>query len=142
METGRPSPASGGGDTAGIAWEIGVPNALADVDIADAELVIERVCRQGSESTTEPDQNATRGQAPPAPAGLDPEELVVAGEHFVVTRRADSPGTYDFAWTSHPTSYGLSATGATDWKPSRDELVEEIHGFLAGIDPETGYLRD
>jgi len=90
----------------------------------------------------EPDSDATPGQAPPAPAGDDAQELVVDGEHFTVTRRAESPGTYDFEWTSHPTGYGFSSSGTTDRHLSRTELAEEIRGFLAGIDPRTGYLRD
>jgi hypothetical protein len=45
----------------------------------------------------EPDENAMPGLAPAAAPGLDPLDLVVDGESFVVTRRADSPGTYDFA---------------------------------------------
>lgn len=59
-----------------------------------------------------PNENATPGLAPAAPRGLDPVELVVDGERFVVTRRAGSSDTYDFAWTSHPASYGFSI-GAT-----------------------------
>lgn len=59
-----------------------------------------------------PNENATPGLAPAAPRGLDPVELVVDGERFVVTQRAGSSDTYDFAWTSHPASYGFSI-GAT-----------------------------
>jgi hypothetical protein len=90
----------------------------------------------------EPAENALPGRAPNAPAGLDPVELVVDGQTFVVTRRADAPGTYEFAWTSHPASYGFSVGSNTDWEPDRAELAEEIRCFLAEIDPETGYLRD
>lgn len=90
----------------------------------------------------EPDANATPGLAPAPPPGLDPVELVIDGESFVVTRRADSPGTYDFDWTSHPASYGFASSGDGAWKPGRDELTEAIRSFLAEIDPETGYLAD
>ena len=39
---------------------------------------------------------ATPGLGPIAKPGLNPIELIVDGEAFVVTRRADSPGTFDF----------------------------------------------
>lgn len=90
----------------------------------------------------EPVENATPGLAPAAAPGLDPVELVVHGESFVVTRRADSPGTYDFDWTSHPASYGFGISASGEWRPDRDELTEHIRSFLAEIDPETGYLPD
>jgi hypothetical protein len=90
----------------------------------------------------QPNEDAVPGLAPTPAPGLDPLELVVDGEKFVVTRRAGSPGTYDFAWTSHPASYGFSMASNADWHPDRAELTEQIHSFLADIDPETGYLRD
>jgi hypothetical protein len=86
--------------------------------------------------------NALPGLAPTAAPGLDPVDLVVDGERFVVTRRAGSSGTYDSAWTSHPASYGFSIGSNADWQPDRAELAEQIRTFLADIDPETGYLRD
>jgi hypothetical protein len=79
--------------------------------------------------------------ADPAP-GFHPIELVVDGEKFLVTRRADSSGTYDFAWISHPASYGFSIGTNADWHPDRAELVKQIRSFLTDIDPKTGYLRD
>ena len=93
-------------------------------------------------SPAEPDENAMPGQAPMTAAGLDPVELVVDGESFVVTRRAGSCGTYDFDWTSHPASYGFTIGMNAKWTPDRAELTEEIRNFLAAIDPETGYLPD
>ena len=61
------------------------------------------------------DENATPGLAPAGKAGVDPVELVVDGETFVVTRRADSPRTFDFDWTSHPESYGFTVGMNFDW---------------------------
>jgi len=90
----------------------------------------------------QPNENATPGLAPAAAPGLDPVELIVDGEQFVVTRRAGSTGTYDFAWTSHPASYGFTIGSNADWHPDRAELAEQIHSFLADIDPKTGYLRE
>jgi len=90
----------------------------------------------------EPEENALPALAPAAPPGLDPVELVVDGEIFVVTRRADTPGTYDFDWISHPASYGFTVGSSSDWRPDHVELTEEIRTFLAQNDPESGYLRD
>jgi hypothetical protein len=90
----------------------------------------------------QPNENALPGLAPATAPGLDPVELIVDGETFVVTRRAGSSGTYDFAWTSHPASYGFTIGSNADWHPDRAELAEQIRSFLADIDPETGYLRD
>ena len=90
----------------------------------------------------QPNENAMPGLAPTAAPGLDPVELIVDGEQFVVTRRAGSTGTYDFAWTSHPASYGFTIGSNADWHPDRAELAEQIRSFLADIDPKTGYLRD
>jgi len=88
------------------------------------------------------DHDATAGVAPPEPAGTDPQELVIDGEHFTVTRRAGSPGTYDFDWTSHPIGYGFSVGGVADGSLGRVELEELIRDFLSEIDTATGYLRD
>jgi hypothetical protein len=90
----------------------------------------------------EPDENAMPGLAPAAAPGLDPVELVVDGESFVVTRRADSPGTYDFDWISHPASYGFTIGANFEWRPDQAELTGEIHHFLGDVDPKTGYLPD
>jgi hypothetical protein len=92
--------------------------------------------------SAKPNENATPGIARTPPPGLDPVELVVDGEKFVVTRRAGSSGTYDFAWTSHPASYGFTIGSNADWHPDRAELAEQIRSFLSEIDPKTGYLRD
>jgi hypothetical protein len=88
------------------------------------------------------DGSASPGLAPPAADGLDPVELVVDGERFLVTRRADAPGTYDFDWITHPAAYGFTVGGIADWRPDPPELFELIREFLFEIDPETGYLRD
>jgi hypothetical protein len=75
--------------------------------------------------------------------GLDPVELVVDGQRFVVTRRAEAAGTYDFDWVSHPaSSYGFTVGANLEWRPDRAEMIERIRSFLAEVDPETGYLAD
>lgn len=89
-----------------------------------------------------PDEHATPGLAPAAAPGLDPVELVIDGQRFVVTRRAESAGTYDFNWVNHPASYGFTIGASVEWRPDRSEMTEEIRSFLAEVDPETGYLPD
>jgi hypothetical protein len=89
-----------------------------------------------------PNENAVPGLAATAAPGLDPVELVVDEEKFMVTRRAGPSGTYDFAWTSHAASYGFSIGSDADWHPDRAELAEQIRSFLADLDPKTGYLRE
>jgi hypothetical protein len=39
-------------------------------------------------------------------------------------------------------SYGFTIGSNADWHPDRAELAEQIHSFLADIDPKTGYLRE
>ena len=98
--------------------------------------------RPAQPNEAKPNENAMPGLAPTATAGIDPVELIVDGEKFLVTRRAGSSGTYDFAWTSHPASYGFTIGSNADWHPDRAELAEQIRSFLAEIDPKTGYLRE
>lgn len=95
-----------------------------------------------SNSADDLDETARPSTAPAGEPGLDPVELVVDGETFVVTRRPDSPRTIDFAWTSHPEGYGFGISTNFDWMPAQSELVERIRSFLAEIDPDIGYLSD
>lgn len=94
------------------------------------------------------DPEAEPGLAPPMPAGLDPVELTVDGESWVVSRRAESRGTYDFDWVTHSRTYensgeyGFALSASHEWRPDRAELTAEIRAFMAEVDPETGYLRD
>ena len=95
----------------------------------------------GPSRPVEPNENAAPRPAPPPPAGLDPVKLMVDGEHFVVTHRPGSPGTYDFDWTSHPETYGFTVGANSEWRPDRTEMTEEIRSFLSQVDKEIGYLR-
>jgi hypothetical protein len=73
---------------------------------------VEGVHRRRPEPSARPNENAMPGPAPTAAPGLDPVELVVDGEKFVVTRRAGSSGTYDSPGPRTPRRTG-SASGAT-----------------------------
>jgi hypothetical protein len=103
---------------------------------------VERVRRRQPKPARRTERERDAGLAPAAAPGLDPVELVVDGESFVVTRRADSPGTYDFDWISHPAPYGFTIGANFEWRPGQAELIEETHHFLADVDPKTGYLPD
>jgi len=78
-----------------------------------------------------------------APAHVWETVLTVDGERFLVALRSHD-GTrheYDYAWVSGPNdNYGFTSSGYSVL--GEEDLVEAIRGFLAGIDPETGYLAD
>jgi len=65
-------------------------------------------------------------------------ELEVDGERFRVVER--SPRTVDLTWLTGPNpGYGFTIGGI----PMDDlRLEDQIRGFLAEIDPATGYLAD
>lgn len=65
--------------------------------------------------------------------------LTVDGETFAVRRR-DDDGSNHYVWISGPNDgYGFSMSGGCE--PISHELhVAAIRGFLASIDPATGYL--
>jgi hypothetical protein len=67
--------------------------------------------------------------------------LTIDGEELDVQERPDEPGAYDFAWLSGPNpDYGFSVRRSDRAALSRSELEAEARGFLAQIDPGTGYL--
>lgn len=66
--------------------------------------------------------------------------IVVDGETFDVDKR---DGTNDLTWVSGPNAgYGFSIGRSDGGTLSQDEARAEIRGFLAEIDPATGYLRE
>ena len=83
---------------------------------------VERLRHDDSSRPASRTKNAMPGLAPVVSPGLDPVELVVDGERFVVTRRADSPGTYHFDWISHPASYGFTIGTNLEWRPIEPSL--------------------
>lgn len=77
--------------------------------------------------------------------------IVVDGETFDVRERADRPGQYDLDWVTGPNpGYGFSCAFARSVSVGsepppfdvRAELERAISGFLAEIDPDTGYLAN
>ena len=72
----------------------------------------------------------------PRPVLFTPD---VDGEQFAIRRTGDGGTAYD--WLSGPNkSYGFGSSGT----PNRpvEEHRDSIRGFLAMIDPNTGYIAD
>ena len=93
-----------------------------------------------------PDDGNGDGEAEP---GVRPETegaadvtsltLEVDGEMFAV--RAGEFGGTEYAWLSGPNpGYGFGTSASV--KLSLDEHREHIRGFLAMVDPITGYIED
>lgn len=55
--------------------------------------------------------------------------------------RPHSPGVYDFDWLSGPRGYGFMSARSDHRPMSQAEVEEAIRGFLAQIDPVTGYIE-
>ncbi|MER5281117.1 hypothetical protein ABT025_36055 [Streptomyces sp. NPDC002809] len=69
--------------------------------------------------------------------------LDVDGERFTVTRRAGSPGVYDFDWDSGPNQgYGFTSAVHGAAAMDRAQLEDAARGFLEQVDPATGYIED
>lgn len=65
--------------------------------------------------------------------------MIVEGETFAVRRR-DDDGSNHYDWISGPNAgYGFSVFGGYEPRSEEEHRVA-IRGFLASIDPETGYL--
>lgn len=86
------------------------------------------------------DPDAVPGLAPRADDDDEPSLTVhVDGEVFAL--RSDTRGGTHYDWVSGPNpGYGFTMS-PTEHLPE-DEHRENIRGFLAQIDPGTGYLAD
>lgn len=66
----------------------------------------------------------------------------VEGERFEVRARPENAGQYDFVWLSGPNpGYGFSSASSDGSDRTQAELEESIRGFLAQVDPATGYIE-
>ncbi len=84
---------------------------------------------------------ARPGLAPASPPAGPATTIHVDGEVFSVTS-SEQPNTSDYVWVSGPNpGYGFGMSG-----PVADPTLEEhrvlIRGFLATVDPRTGYIED
>ena len=65
--------------------------------------------------------------------------VTVNGEIFAM-RRSDPDGAIHYSWVSGPNDgYGFSTSGGSTPQAHVDHAAA-IRDFLAGIDPDTGYL--
>ncbi|MDG6103686.1 hypothetical protein Daura_24795 [Dactylosporangium aurantiacum] len=85
------------------------------------------------------DPRAVPGVCPEPGDAAGSVTLDVDGERFAL--RPNAFGGTDYTWLSGPNpGYGFGVSPTPD--PSLDEHLEHIRGFLAQIDPATGYLGD
>jgi hypothetical protein len=71
-----------------------------------------------------------------------PIRVEVDGQLFEILARPDRPGQYDVAWVSGPNpGYGFSSASSDGSAMSMGDFEEAIRGFLAQVDPETGYIE-
>ncbi|VXB06828.1 conserved hypothetical protein [Citricoccus sp. K5] len=67
--------------------------------------------------------------------------VIVDGETFLVRRR--DLRTYDYDWVTGPHArYGFTTGSSAEVTRFSEHHEEAIRGFLAGIDPNTGFLYD
>jgi hypothetical protein len=68
--------------------------------------------------------------------------LTVDGEVFDAQERPGEPGAHDVAWLSGPNpGYGFSVARSDRAPLGRSVLEAEARGFLALVDPATGYIE-
>ena len=83
------------------------------------------------------------GQSPSDENVVSESVLMVAGERFRASLRSRRGHLYeyDYTWLTGPNDgYGFTVAGP--FEQSEAEHKATIAGFLAEIDPATGYLRD
>lgn len=67
--------------------------------------------------------------------------ITVDGEQFRV--HASANGGYDFDWlTGKNPGYGFGSSWSSSRSATAEELEELVRGFLAHVDPVTGYIED
>ena len=82
--------------------------------------------------------SAVPGLAPPDEGVGEKRTLEVDGEVFEL--RSDGRGGTHYDWVSGPNrDYGFTASPSP---ASTKDDIEQIRGFLAIIDPATGYIAD
>lgn len=71
-----------------------------------------------------------------------PTRVEVDGEVFEVSASRNRPGQYHLAWVSGPNAdYGFSVGTSDGLAISDAETTDAIRGFLAQVNPETGYIE-
>ena len=73
---------------------------------------------------------------------VETQRLTVDGEDFDV-RTGDAPGQSHYDWVSgRNPGYGFSSAVSNGWSLTTQQHVHAIRGFLAAVDPTTGYIED
>lgn len=73
----------------------------------------------------------------------DHGELIVDGENFDVSYDVSQPGAYHLTWLTGPNpGYGFTTRATSHTRMARQQLIDQIRGFLQQIDPGTGYIED
>ena len=72
------------------------------------------------------------------PTEPQPIIMTVDEQQFCVSQRRGEPGVYDFRWLNGAHDYGFTSAGHATLTPRQAE--EYIRGFLAQINPATGYI--
>lgn len=95
----------------------------------------------GLPSDSDGDPKAVPGVCPETESGADVTSFTLEVDGEVFELRPDQYGGTDYSWLSGPNpGYGFSLSPTP--KVSLDKHREIIRGFLAEIDPTTGYLRE
>jgi hypothetical protein len=87
------------------------------------------------------DPSAVPAVCPETESGADVASFTLEVDGEVFQLRPDQYGGSDYTWLSGPNpGYGFCLSPTPDM--SLDNHRENIRGFLAEIDPTTGYLRE
>jgi len=71
-----------------------------------------------------------------------PIRVEVDGQLFDVLAHPDRPGQYHFEWVSGPNpGYGFTSASSDRSAMTMPDFDDAIRGFLAQVDPETGYIE-
>lgn len=72
-----------------------------------------------------------------------PTVLAVDAERFTAIADPDQPGAWHLRWDTGPNlGYGYMTRRSDHQCAEPADLIDGVRGFLAEIDPETGYLAD
>lgn len=87
------------------------------------------------------DAKAVPGVCPETESGAEVTSFTLEVDGEVFELRPDRYGGTDYSWLNGPNpGYGFSLSPTPN--ASLDKHRENIRGFLAEIDPTTGYLRE
>ncbi|MBN9758759.1 hypothetical protein Ae406Ps2_2886c [Pseudonocardia sp. Ae406_Ps2] len=68
------------------------------------------------------------------------QTVTVDGQIFRVSWQLGTHSRYDFRWLTGPHDYGFTASYSSSEPMTPADVEDAIRGFLAQIDPETGFI--